>query len=194
MKLRLFCLILGSMIFGGLCLAAPIYTYNELAVKDIEQMSKLVNGKIVTSKSAEKPIEPLKDALLAIFARPNSDNLISKLLTNVKNELDNYDGYETSLTELVDEAITGISDKKNDSKVQATYWIFLENLLAEFKPKVSEPFEKSIFEKIRDAKIKIPKEALAERRLTVMSVKDSPSDLALKILSELEESQKKLKK
>lgn len=185
----------GFFVLSGVNVqAAPIYTYNELAVKDIEQMSKLINSKIADSKGAEKPEEPLKDGLLALISRPNSDNLISKLITNLKNELENYDGFEAAVMDLVKEATAGISDKRNDSKVQATYWIFLENLMSEFRPKVSEPFEKSIYEKIRDAKIKITKEALAERRLTVMSVKESPSDIAEKVLKDLEEAQKKLKK
>jgi hypothetical protein len=91
--------------------------------------------------------------------------------------------WEKSIRDLTTEAINALTNTRAfKPDVQVTYAVFLENLLAEFKPNASEAFEKSIIEKIRDAKIEITKDARKERSLRMMKSPISPSEIAVMIL------------
>lgn len=174
-------LIISTIIcFCSFANAGLLFPYSRLATKDLDQMNKLIQEKIKESKQSrgDRTI-PLKEALQAIYSRPNEDFMIEKIIAPVKNELDELDGWEKSIKALVKESIGALKNPKAFKvTAQVTYAIFLENLIAEFKPKMNEEFEKGIITQIRDAKIEITKEALNERRLKMMKELRSPSEIA----------------
>lgn len=160
--------------------AGLLFPYNRLATKDLDQMNKLIKEKVKESKQSrgDKSI-PLKEALQAVYSRPNEDFMIEKVVSSVKNELDELDSWEKTVRALTKEAIGALKNPKAFKvTAQVTYAIFLENIVAEFKPKLNEDFEKEILTQIRDAQIQITKEALNERRLKMMKELRSPSELA----------------
>lgn len=184
-----------SSFYGLNSEAGLLYSYHRLAIKDLDQMSKLIKEKIKESKAAagNKTI-PLKEALQAVFSRPNDDFLIEKILSPLKNELDDQEAWEKTVKALVKESIGALKNPKAfKPEALVTYSIFLENFIAEMKPKVSNDFEKSVYQQIRDAKIELTKEAIHERKLRMMKDGVSPSLLADLVLKDLAESEKKAK-
>jgi len=172
--------------------AGLLFSYNRLALKDLDQMNHLVLEKIKEAKGAggNKTV-PLKEALQAVFSRPNEDFLIEKVLPPLKNELEELGGWEHSVKALVKEALGALGNPKAfKPEAQVTYEVFLENLVSELKPKVSETFERSVIAQIRDAKIVLTKEAVSERKLRMMKDSISPSDLAQTVLAAYEEQAK----
>lgn len=172
--------------------AGLIFNYSQLALKDLDQMNKMVRSKILESKkSGGNQVIPLKEALQAVFSRSNEDFMIEKILPPLKVELDEFDAYEKAIQALVKEAIGALKNPKAFSPVvQVTYQIFLENVISELKPRLNEKFESRIITQIRDAKISITKEAANERRLRVMKESTSPSLLAEAVLNDFESRQK----
>ncbi len=175
-------LMLSSFSQAGLLL-----TYHKLALKDLDQMNEIVSSKIKESKKsyAGKTV-PLKEALQAVFGRPDEDNMVEKVLSPLKTELEGQDAWEKSLKELTTEAINALKNSKNfKAEVQVTYQVFLENLLAQLKPDLGKGgFESKLVEKIRDAKLEISPAAQSERKLRMMKTPVSPSEIANMILKE----------
>lgn len=160
-------------------------------MKDLAQMNEMVQQKITESKkSSSGKVVPLKEALQAVFSRPNEDGMIGKITGPLKNELEVHDAWEKSIHELTEEAINALRNSKGfKPDAQVTYLVFLENLIAECKPLVSsEAFEKSIVEKISKAKIEVSKEAQKERKLMQMKNLVSPSEIAQQVLDEAQTS------
>lgn len=195
LKFYLGTLVLALLMGTSIAQAGLLYPYNRLALKDLDQMNALIRDKINESrKSKGDQVIPLKEALQAIYARPNEDFMIEKVISNLRNELDEHDAYESSMRVLVKEAIGALNNPKAFGAVpQATYAIFLENIVAEFKPKANESFERSVLEDIRKAKITVTKAAENERRLRMMKGTPSPSELADQALKPVEELEKKKK-
>lgn len=180
---------------SSFAVAGLLFPYNRLALKDLDQMNKLIREKIQESRKAKgEQIVPLKEALQAVYSRPNEDFMIDKVINPLRNELDEHDGYELSIRALMKEALGALKNPKAFGAVpQVTYLIFLENLVADYKPKARDPFEAEMLEKIRDAKIIPTKEAINERRLRMMKETLSPSDIAGNVLKEIAEQDKKKK-
>ena len=173
---------------GGL-----LFNYSELVTKDLDQMTTLVNAKVHESKkSASGKVVPLKEALQAIYSRPNDDGMIEKIVAPLRSNLDEIESWEKTVSQLTDEAINALRNPKAFKPVvQMTYVIFLENLMAEVKPYIKkEGFERAIVERVRDAKLTITKEASQERQLRGMRATTSPSEIAAKILSHNNENSK----
>lgn len=165
--------------------AGLLFNYSQLALKDLDQMTALVNDKVrEAKKTSSGKVVPLKEALQAVYSRPNDDEMIEKVIAPLRSNLDELESWEKTISQLTDEAINALRNPKAFKPVvQVTYIIFLENLLSEIKPHAkSEGFERSIVERVRDAKLKISKEADDERRLRGMRTTTSPSDIAEKIL------------
>lgn len=161
-----------------------LFTYKQLALKELDQMNELVQSKISESQKAEGDVQPLMDALQAVFSRPDSDGMIVKVVGYLRAELDKHEAWEETVNKLAVEALNGLKNPKTISAdVQVTYQVFLENLLVEMKPFADqEGFERAIVQKIRDAKVKISKESAEERSLRMLKAATSPSDLADSIL------------
>ena len=105
--------------------AGLLYTYNQLTVKDLDQMSALVKNKINESKAADAgKIVPIKEGLQAVFSRPNSDDMIDKVSSPLRTILDQEDATEKVFGDLVTEALNALINTKNFKKeVQVTYSI-----------------------------------------------------------------------
>lgn len=152
-------------------------------------MNKMIKEKIKESRKGggDRTI-PLKEALQAVFSRPNEDFMIEKILPALKSELEEHSAYEKTIKALVKESIGAL---KNSSKftpqAQVTYAVFLENLILEMRPKVKETFENGIITQIKDAKIEVTEKAQSERKLRVMKSLKSPSEVATLVLKEQEE-------
>jgi hypothetical protein len=179
------------LLFTAPVKAGLLFTYSQLALKDLDQMNKLVQDKVTESrKSRGDRVVPLKEALQAVFSRPNDDFMIEKVLSPLKSELEEHDAYESALKSLVKEASGALKNPKAFGAVaQVTYAVFLENVIGEMKPKVAENFEKGILTDIRDAKIEISKEAKNERRVRMMKDVESPSALADVVLKAHEQAE-----
>ncbi|MCE3009064.1 MAG: hypothetical protein LW875_00445 [Proteobacteria bacterium] len=178
-------LVVGLLMIASLSVQAGLlYKYPQLALKDLDQMNKIVRSKIAESKkSGGDKVIPLKEAFQAVFSRPNDDLMIEKIVSPLKTELEEHDAYEDTVRALVKEAISALKNPKAfQPVVQVTYVVFLENIISEFRPKAGEEFEKSIIAQIRDAKIQLTKGARDERTLRMMKQNPSPSDIAAAIL------------
>ena len=186
--LSIFVLILGF--FGPLANAGLLYPYSRLALKDLDQMTKLVQEKIKESRKAggDQTI-PLKEALQAVFSRPNDDDMIEKIMTPLRTELDEHSAYEKSLRSLVKEAMGALRNPKAfGAEAQVTYAIFLTNVISEIKPKAGDSFEYAVLKSIKDAKIEISKSANTEFGLRMMKSLRSPSEIATEALAGVEKA------
>ncbi|MGZ3801554.1 MAG: hypothetical protein ACXWRZ_12780 [Bdellovibrio sp.] len=188
MKKAKFILTIFSFVFCVQAQAGLLFNYSQLALKDLDQMNKLVMDKVAESKKEKgNKVVPLKEALQAIYSRPNEDGMIEKVVAPLRTNLDELEAWEKTVTQLSDEALNALRNPKAFKPVvQVTYVVFLENLLAEAKPHLKKNgFERKIVETIRDAKIQVTKEAVNERKLRTMKSTVSPSELAEKILSQI---------
>lgn len=164
---------------------AVLYNYSRLALKDLDEMNKLVQEKIHESRKSGDRIASLREALQAVFARPNDDFMIDKVVNPLKNELDEHEAWESTVRSLVEEALQAL--KKPDKvkpAAQVTYAIMLDNFVADMKPRAEEGFEKKLLTEIRDAKIELTKKAKNERQMGMMRESASPSETAANILKE----------
>lgn len=161
-----------------------LYSYSRLALKDLDEMNKLVQDKIRESRASKgDKVGPLREAMQAVFARPNEDFMIDKVMSPLRNELDEHGAYESTVRSLVEESVAAL--KKPDkvkAAAQVTYAVMLENFLSDMKPRVDESFEKEIVTLIRDADISLTRKAENERKLGMMKSTKSPSDMAAGIL------------
>ncbi|MBX7231449.1 MAG: hypothetical protein K1X29_05130 [Bdellovibrionales bacterium] len=182
--------------------------YSELQIKDYDQMLSLIRGYIkryyaqkkeasphTASNESEEPgendpaevpaeaREELRKALHLLLARPNQDNMLAKILPELRKEMDAIHIFTDSLDSLTDESIYGLQNKTIPAVEQATYLIVLENILSELKPEVNSTEDLlKIFKKISEAKIKIPDTVRKELKLRSMFRLVSPSERAEKIL------------
>ncbi|WP_413944099.1 hypothetical protein [Bdellovibrio sp. HCB-162] len=190
MKKANFLLTMFTFVFCMQAHAGLLFNYSQLALKDLDQMNKLVSDKVKESKkTGSGKAVPLKEALQAVYSRPNDDDMIEKIVAPLRSNLDELESWEKTVSQLTDEAINALKNPRAFKPVvQVTYVIFLENLMAEVKPYLKqEGFEKKIVERIRDAKIEVSKEATNERKLRMMKDTGSPSQIAEKILNQSNE-------
>ena len=165
--------------------AGLLFNYSQLLLKDLDQMNQIVADKVKESrKSSDGKVVPLKEALQAVFSRPNRDGMIDKVVGPLRMALDAEDAWEETITSLTSESINALKNPRAFKPVvQATYYVFLENLISEMKPYAdSEGFERGLLVQIRDAKISLSKEVVSERKVRSMLESVSPSDLAAKAL------------
>lgn len=173
-------------IIGFKAQAGLLFNYSQLALKDLDQMTAVVNEKIRESKKTSSgKVVPLKEALQAIYARPNEDGMIEKVVAPLRSKLDELEAWEKTVSQLTDEAIHALKNPRAFKPVvQVTYAIFLENLVSELKPYINQnDFERQIVQRIRDAKIQVTKEAANELRLRTMKELPSPSQIAEQALA-----------
>lgn len=169
--------------------AGLLYTYNQLTVKDLDQMNAMVKNKLKEAKATDSgKVVPLKEGLQAIFSRPNNDDMIEKILPPLRTALDQEEAREKVYSELVTEATNALKNTKNFKKeVQVTYAIFLENIISEFKPGLQkDSFEFKMIKKIADSEIELTKDAQKDRRLRLMQESASPSAIAVRVLADYE--------
>lgn len=177
--------------------AGLLYTYNQLTVMELDQLNQLVQDKIKESKKSDAKMVPLKEAIQALYARPDQDRMFEKVAGPLRNELIELGQYEKAITQLTEEALNALTNTRNfKPQVQVTYLVFLENLMADLKPslKSENKFEKGLVEKIKKAKIKITKPAQNDLVTRGFSEKKSPSEVADIILSDMKDKEELAKK
>lgn len=160
---------------------------------DLDQMNKLVQDKIKESKKADAKTVPLKEAIQAVYSRPDSDRMIEKVINPLRLELQDLAQYERIMNDLIDEALNALTNTRNfKPAVQVTYSIFLENFMADNRrlAESDDNFERNLFRKIKKAKIKVTKEASNERQVRSLSAARSASEIAGDILEEIEKAEK----
>lgn len=191
--MKIFALTTLLVSFATLCHAGLLYQYQQLTLMDLDQMNKLVQDKIKESKKSDAKVVPLKEALQAVYARPDADRMIEKVLTPLRMELQDLGEYERIINDLTDEALNALKHTKNfKPSVQVTYAIFLENLMADSRrlAETEDNLERKLLKKIKKGNVKITKEAANERRVRSLSEARSPSDIASDILDGIEKMEK----
>jgi len=200
-------LTLVALVLAAPATSAERFKYNELQIKDYDEMTSMVrerlkkSAKIMKGSDADgdsapdqESIESLREALLLVLSRPNQDNMLAKLLPELRKELNTVNAFEDSLDSLAQEAIDGLGNKKLPVIHRSTYWFVLENILSEFKPEIRDKADiKKTFEKIRDAKVEVPKDVAKDLKLRSMFKVESPSDRAKRVLEALGTESKKSK-
>lgn len=187
MKRANFILTVVTYVFCAQAHAGLLFNYSQLATKDLDQMSDLVGSKVKEAKKTSSgKVVPLKEALQAVYSRPNEDDMIEKIVSPLRANLDEIESWEKSISQLTDEALNALKNPKAFKPVvQVTYAIFLVNLMSEIKPFLkADGFERQILERIRDAKVEITKEARNELKLRTMKSLSSPSEIAALILTQ----------
>jgi hypothetical protein len=186
MTVPLFSLFVASLSSAGL-----LFQYHQLTLMDLDQMTKMVQEKLQESKKTAASTVPLKEALQAVYSRPDGDRMIDKVVAPLRLELQDINQYERVLTELVEEALNALKQTQNfKPSVQVTYALFLENLLADSRAVAAgqDGFERNILRKIKKAKIQITKQALNERAVRGIPEAKSPSEIASEILEAIEKA------
>ncbi len=154
----------------------------------IKKSNKILKGSNPDAEVTpdQESVESLRQGLLLVLSRPNQDNMLAKLMPEIRKELNGLNAFEDSIDSLAQEALDGLNNTKLPVVVRSTYWFVLENILSEFKPEIRDKEDlKKTFVKIRDAKIEIPKDVKKDLKLRSMFKVESPSDRAKRILEAL---------
>lgn len=165
------------------------YNYTTLIFKDYPDLKPLVKNAVRESRrfkyprDGERAVDPLKKSLKMILSRPDDDNLVSKLSSELISDLENMGVFEVVVADLIKEGKEEVYNKALNPKVRATSLIMMNNLLLMVRPLALENVElaKSVC-KLADDEIKIPKEVLKNTELTTMLKEPSPTILAKKIM------------
>ncbi|MGE3680883.1 MAG: hypothetical protein AB7G93_04080 [Bdellovibrionales bacterium] len=209
--MKKFSLVLSLMLSLSLPAAAESFRYHDLMFKDYEEMEKMVQTLVKKARAVseaegesegeeESPadseaVEHLREALKLIFSRPDgSDNMVAKLVPEVRRPLSGYAAFEDTVSSLTAEAITTVKNKNASVVAQSTSLVMLKNILAEIQPEIGRNEDlRKVVQNVKDAKIKVPSEVRNDRTLRGFET-FNPSDYASKMLKKLEEDKKKEEK
>ncbi|MFM6928865.1 MAG: hypothetical protein ACKOX6_10410, partial [Bdellovibrio sp.] len=101
-----------ATLVSAVCLNAQaglLFNYSQLATKDLDEMNQLVTDKIKESKKAYSGKNvPLKEALQAVYSRPNDDDMIDKIAAPLRTNLDEIEAWEKTVSQLTDEAVNAL--------------------------------------------------------------------------------------
>lgn len=208
MKTQIFLPIVGLWFFLTSAYAQSLYPhkYTELQIKDYDQMSEMVDEKIAQSKALaiqyqnegqdevgdQEAVAQLREALKLIFSRPNKDNMVGKLVANVRRELGNYNAFESTMNSVASEALTAVQNETLSVLDRATAVYVLENIMSEVRPSLpkNEDF-RNLVKQVRDADLEVPEKVKAHRKLTSM---DETPDLSKVAKLLLEHAEKEIQK
>lgn len=181
--------ILFIIIFSGHSLLASNYDYNKLRFMEYNELRQIKNSAVNTSRKfqyphqAEETVKPLKEALTMLLSRPNSDNLVSPLITDLESELETLGIYEQTLNEIIDDRVAVINNKKLKPEIRITAALCINNLLLEVKPQAIKNTEiAKVICKVADRNIKIPKDIQESSLFKSLYIEKSPSSVAQKIM------------
>ncbi len=192
----------GSFSGGGS--VGPNFKYNELMIKDYDEMYEMVQSYLNKAKdlagedgtaNEDEAISQLRQGLKLIFSRPNSDNMVAKLVPEIRRVLVGFNGFESSVSAIANEAIGYVKNDEAPVSVQSTSLFILDNILAEIRPEVENNAQmRGIVERVRDARISLSKDVATERKVRGMFSTKSPSDVARDLLKRVDEKTKANKK
>lgn len=183
----------------SLCLQlhAAQFRYNELMIKDYDEMSQMVNGMLKKARSVgsntsddnvndQEAIGQLREAVKLILSRPDSDNMVAKLIPEIRKELSGYNAFEDVLSGITAETIAVVKDEKAAPSAQATGIFVLENLIGLIKPEaVNNNDLRRILDRIRSGDIDVSDTVRKDMKLRGMFKSMSPSKTAKTILKSL---------
>lgn len=134
----------------------------------------------------------LKSALRLILSRPDSENMVAKLIPEVRRELSLYSAYARVMNELAQEGIQAFDSSLGvNTLTLSTYTFMLQNLMGEIQAEARENKDmRDIIQMIADAKITVPYDVMNERKMSGMFLSESPSQQAERILKKIQPSQK----
>ncbi len=160
--------------------------YKTLKTLDLDQMSDLLYGKVNDYKVNEQT-QYLKEGVLIAFSRPNEDVILDKVLSIVKNPLDDLTEWQDTLFQITQQSIETIQQDSESASAQVTASVVLENILSELKPDFTKQYQTGGFEtdligKIAAADLKLGQNLLKEKKLNLMRTNSSPSALAKKLI------------
>ena len=172
-------------------------SYSRVQLLDLDQMSELMQQKVKQYKSSNN-LEPLQQGLKICLSRPDDDGLLEKVISIVKNPLDDNDAWESTIEDLVSKSIGMLKANGVHPSDQVTSAVILENIIAEFKPSffkqyLSPGFETRIIERIASAEIEFSKAAQSERKLNLMRSTSNPSAIAQLLIANKTEAVRKSK-
>jgi hypothetical protein len=171
-------------------------TYRELIIKDYDEMQAMMRKhlraahKIVAGADSNSEWEHDAKAELAraerlVLSRPDTDNMVAKLVPEIRHEIAAFGSYDDLLDIVTTESLEAFRPDMNLPVAEHTTFLFiLENLMSEMKPNLQDPRQLALMERIRDAKIEVPHDVMAERKLQGMFLTDSPSDEARRIIDD----------
>ncbi len=160
--------------------------YKTLKTLDLDQLSDLLYGKVNDYKINEQT-QHLKEGVLIAFSRPNEDVILDKVLSIVKNPLDDLTEWQDTLFQITQQSIDTIRQESETATAQLTASVVLENILSELKPDFTKQYQTGGFEtdligKIAAADLKLSQNLLKEKKLNLMRSNSSPSALAQKLI------------
>lgn len=173
---------------------APQFKYNELMLKDYDEMNKMVQiqlkkARAVGSNTSDENVNDaeavahLREALKLIFTRPNSDNMVAKLAPEVRRELAGYNAVERTLESLANEGLAVVTSDTMTVTQQASALFMLENMISEIRPEINDnPGIRKIVQKVADADVGISREVKKDMKLRGMFKTIDPSKLASDVL------------
>jgi len=189
---------------GGSTSVGPNYKYNELMIKDYDEMLEMVQSFVLKAKEAagedgtaneDEAVAHLRNGLKLILSRPDSDNMVAKLVPEVRRMMLGFNAYEPSVAMIADEAIEYVDSRNAAPSIQSTSLFILDNVLGEIRPEVETNVQlRQVAERIRDAGLSVSKDVQKERKIRGMFGTKSPSDTARDILKRIEEKNKAAKK
>lgn len=174
---------------------AAQFKYNELILKDYDEMNKMVQiqlkkARAVGSNTSDENVNDaeavahLREALKLIFTRPNSDNMVAKLAPEVRRELNGYNAVERTLDSLTNEGLAVVTSDNMAVTQQASALFMLENLISEIRPEIKEnPAMRKIVKKVADADVGVSREVKKDMKLRGMFKAIDPSKLARDVLA-----------
>ncbi len=181
-------LIISILTFGQVSLASN-YDYNKLRFMEYNEFRQIKNTAVNTSRKfqyprqAEKTLTPLKETLKMLLSRPNDDNLVTSLMTDIESELETLNSYEKIIQVIIDESIASINNKKLNPEYRTTAALCINNLLLEIKPKsINNPQLARVICKLADQRLKIPSDIQKSSMFKSLYLEKSPSDVAQKIM------------
>lgn len=162
-------------------------SYRNLATLDLDQVNDLVQLKL-NDFAKQNNVQALKEAALIIFSRPDDDGVVEKVLSNIRNPLEEENEWQNTVVALVRQSVETIRNDQASAADQVTAGVTLENIIAELKPAYIKQyktggFDTDVINHIAESGAHYSKAASNERGLYLMRNNLDPVQLAKKIVS-----------
>ena len=192
---RIFILLSSVVMFS--CSSAPIkmqeaklsYSYGQLKLFEIDEMSDLVGDRLIKYKKTQNTAF-LDEALIIALTRPDNDNILERQLLTIRNSLESNTDWEKAVSRVVGLASGALQDKTTAIQDEIAYTMVLDNLLAEFRAEFNKldantQFEGKTIENVAAMNLELSESARKEMQLNSMGALVSPSEIARKQLLEI---------
>jgi hypothetical protein len=180
------------------CSSAPVkreksqltYTPAQLRLMEVDEMSAMI-GDYVRQFKKTRNDNFAKQALIVALSRPDSDNILDREMQMIENSFERGHEWENTLTSVVDTAANALKEKTCSVQDEVAYTIVLENVLLQArtqfnKTDVDTSYELATLNKIADMDLEVSDAAKHEAKLNSMNSLISPSDIAKKLLEEIQ--------